>query len=168
MPVSQLQDGWVPGDPENIFEMRFVINSKKGLSVTLDEEKSFVSGVGFQLNIEDHTIYEQPFIGTIDQGISIKSSIEEVIQTYGQPISITTPQSKQYGSDVTLYYYGRGIIFSFHDEVLVGISVSLPRYNLDPLESGDIGDTTKYRAIRSPLRLSSMSSVLFANPGFIL
>ncbi len=54
MPVSQLQDEWVSGDPDNIFEKDFLINSKMGLSVRPYEGKVF--GVGFQLDIEGYKI----------------------------------------------------------------------------------------------------------------
>ncbi|NOY30740.1 MAG: hypothetical protein GXP28_11405, partial [Planctomycetes bacterium] len=83
------------------------------------------------------------------QGIGADSSIEKAIYIHGQPIEMYVTRGDGEES-AYLNYLHQGIAFKFIDGALKSIGVMKPTSEGDleyPDDIGDIGDTSKYRAI---------------------
>ena len=109
-----------------------------GKPSNFDEEYYSFYDKGVDFAVEDnkvHTIFlyyiskvHQPFNGQTETGINKESTIEEVIERYGEPERIGKSILSSYSGfpgqeDYNLNYYSKGITFTFYNKKLADIRV---------------------------------------------
>ncbi|NOY30739.1 MAG: hypothetical protein GXP28_11400 [Planctomycetes bacterium] len=98
---------------------------------------------------DDWGDFEVAFSGGTREGITSTSSIEDVILTYGQPTSISAVfRFERRERHVGLMYPEKGIDFRFLEDKLHRVYVYEATFDYDPQFFTDIGDVSKYRAIK--------------------
>jgi hypothetical protein len=98
---------------------------------------------------------KEGFVGQTVEGIDSSSSVEDVIDVYGQPEVINASiANREYGrtydparDNVTFRYLSRGLLFNFTGGKLESIQVRTPDPKVDREYRHDSGDTSFYREI---------------------
>ncbi|GAA4299299.1 hypothetical protein [Nibribacter koreensis] len=103
-----------------------------------DDEYYYFYDKGFEFTVSDNKVKTiffyylskkyQPFNGPTDKGIKKESTIEEVLERYGEPErtgkSIMSSYSDFAGQeDYNLNYYSKGITFTFYNKKLADIRI---------------------------------------------